>query len=146
MQRIESFEGERYFFDVILQSSKGNTTFEVRSTCADSGASATVTAVKELAERLLENTKNNKEARFKETVWNVSETEGKELFDHATGLFAGEDFLTGMEDAMNDDRASGKWSNEEDFAEDLGFDEEDDEMGDFDDDEFDGEFNEEDFR
>ncbi|GAB1430638.1 hypothetical protein MASR2M18_14710 [Ignavibacteria bacterium] len=146
MQRIESFEGERYFFDVILQSNKGKTTFEIRSTCADTGASSVVTSVKELAESILENTSNRNETRYKSPVWEISEVEGKELFDHATGLFANQDFLEKMEDAMNDDRASGSWSDEDDFAEEYGFDDGDDENGDFDDDEFDGDFNEEDFR
>lgn len=146
MQRIESFEGERYFFDVILQSNKGKTTFEIRSTCADTGASSVVTSVKELAGRILENIANRDGAQYKLPVWEVSETESKELFDHAAGLFADQSFLEKMEDAMNDDRASGSWSNEDDFAEEYGFDDGDDEDGDFDDDDFDGEFNEDDFR
>ncbi len=146
MQNIKSFEGERYYFDVILQSNKGKTTFEIRSTCADTGASATVTSVKELADRVLENTKKRKDPRYTLSVWQVSDTEGKELFEHTTGLFADNDFIEKMEDAMNDDRASGKWRDEDDFAEEYGFDEDDEENADFDDDEFDGEFNEDDFR
>lgn len=144
MQRIESFEGERYFFDIILQSNKGKTTFEVRSTCADTGATAVVTAVKELAARLLENTKKKNDPRYKESVWEVSEIEGKELFEHAVALFNHEEIFAEMEDAMNDDRASGKWKEEDEFVEEFGID--DDADADFDDDEFDGEFSEDEFR
>ena len=42
-QQIRSFEGDFYYFDVIWSSTKPNSTFEIRATNADSGATSTVT-------------------------------------------------------------------------------------------------------
>ncbi|MBS1536957.1 MAG: hypothetical protein JST20_04345 [Bacteroidetes bacterium] len=130
MHSIQSFEGERYYFDVVAQTKGGKQTFEIRSTCVDSGASAIVTNVKEVMNVVLDGAKPD--PRFLEPTWVVTGKEAEEFFDHTVSIFSDEEKLKLMEDAMNDDRTNGKWTNEEDFiGDDLAFDdEEDDEWGD----------------
>lgn len=124
MHSIQSFEGERYYFDVVAQTKGGKQTFEIRATCVDSGASSVVTNVKDVMNTVLDGAKP--EPRFNEQIWNVSNKEAEEFFNHTVAVFSDEEKLKLMEDAMNDDRLSGKWIDEEDFiAEDLAFDDDD---------------------
>jgi hypothetical protein len=126
MHNIYSFEGERYFFDVIAQPKGGKQTFEIRATCVDSGASATVTNLPYVMEQILDGAKV--EERFKQPTWIVTAAEAKEFSTHSVALFSQQDKLELMEDAMNDDRAGGKWVNEEDFMEEeFDLDDDDDE-------------------
>mgnify|MGYP001271238816 CR=1 FL=1 len=135
MHSIQSFEGERYYFDIVAQTKSGKQTFEIRSTCVDSGASAIVTNVKEVMNAVLDGIKP--EPRFLEATWQLTPKEAEEFFDHAVGIFSDEEKLKLMEDAMNDDRTNGKWTNEEDFiGEELAFeDDEDDDWEDYEPDE-----------
>ena len=140
-QQIRTFEGDLYFFDIIWTTGKGDCTFEVRSTSADNGATSTVTNNATLKELILDGDKST--TGMKESVWICSSDSAQQYADRTIGLLENESYLQQLEDAMNDDFASGKWISEEEFDDDdLAFDDDDDLDDDlaFDDDEQEEEF------
>ena len=121
-QQIRSFEGDFYYFDVIWSFTKPNSTFEIRATNADSGATSTVTNNETVKSLILDGKKPD--AGMKSAVWSCNAADAQIYADRSIGLFENETYMQQLEDAMNDDYASGHWVSEDEFEGDnLAFDE-----------------------
>lgn len=130
-QQIRSFEGDFYYFDIIWSSTNPNSTFEIRATNADSGATSTVTNNETVKSLILDGKKPDD--GMKTAVWSCNAVDAQKYADRSIGLFENETYMQQLEDAMNDDYASGHWVSEDEFeGENLAFDED----ADIDDDDF----------
>lgn len=142
-QQIRSFEGDFYYFDVIWTASKPASTFEIRATNADSGATSTVTNNQGVTSLILDGSKADES--MKSDVWSCSTANAQQYADRAISLFENETYMQQLEDIMNDDYASGHWVSEDEFEGDtLAFDKDKD-LDDDDDFLFDAPSQEEDF-
>ena len=112
-QQIRSFEGDFYYFDVIWSSTKPNSTFEIRATNADSGATSTVTNNETVRSLILDGKKPD--AGMKSTVWSCNAADAQIYADRSIGLFENETYMQQLEDLDDDDFLLDAPGQEEDF-------------------------------
>jgi hypothetical protein len=125
-QNIRSFEGDFYYFDIIWTLAKAESTFEIRATSAENGATATVTNNNELKTLLLDGA--TAQATHEQPIWKITADKAEAFAQKAISIFSNDKTLAQMEEAMNDDYATGRWMSEDQFgSEELGFDDDDEE-------------------
>jgi len=122
-QHLKSFEGDLFYIDIIWTTGDQPATFEVRATNADTDVTTTITNQSAIVGMITDAKKTP--AYMKEEIWNCTSTDADAHAKKMIALLAQEPVLQQLEEFLESDLVTGGWDSEDEFGDELAFDEDD---------------------
>ena len=122
-QHLKSFEGDLFYIDIIWTTGDKPATFEVRATNADTDVTTTITNQSAIVGMISDAKKTP--AYMKEEIWNCSSVDADAHAQKIIALLSQEAVLQQLEEFLESDLTTGGWDTDDEFDNELAFDEDD---------------------
>jgi hypothetical protein len=122
-QHLKSFEGDLFYIDIIWTTGDKPATFEVRATNADTDVTTTITNQSAIVGMITDAKKTP--SYMKEEIWNCTSADADAHAQKLISLLSQEPVLQQLEEFLESDLTTGGWESDDEFDDELAFDEND---------------------